>query len=41
MKRLFLLAVLGVLVLPAAALAAPAKISPRASAVSEAGVATV
>ena len=41
MTRLFLLAVLGVLVLPAAALAAPAKISPRASAVSAAGVATV
>jgi hypothetical protein len=41
MPRLILLAFLGVLVLPAAALAAPAKISPRASAVSEAGVATV
>jgi hypothetical protein len=41
MTRLILLAFLGVLVLPEAALAAPAKISPRASAVSEAGVATV
>ena len=41
MTRLILLALLGVLILPAAALAAPAKISPRASAVSAAGVATV
>ena len=41
MTRLILLALLGVLVLPAAALAAPVKISPRASAVSEAGAATV
>jgi len=41
MTRLFLLALLGVLVLPASALAAPAKISPRASAVSAAGVTTV
>ena len=41
MLRLILLAFLCVLVLPAAALAAPAKISPRASAVSDAGVATV
>jgi hypothetical protein len=41
MTRLLLLALVGVLVLPAAALAAPAKISPRASAVSAAGVATV
>lgn len=37
MTRLFLLALLCVLVLPAAALAAPVKIGPRASAVSEAG----
>ena len=41
MIRPILLALLAVLVLPAAALAAPAKISPRASAVSAAGVATV
>jgi hypothetical protein len=41
MTRLILLALLGVLLLPGAALAAPAKISPRASAVSAAGVATV
>jgi hypothetical protein len=41
MTRLALLAFLGVLVLPEAALAAPAKISPRASAVSAVGVATV
>jgi hypothetical protein len=41
MTRLILLALLGVLVLPAAALAAPAKISPRAASVSAAGVATV
>ena len=41
MTRIFLLALLGVLVLPASALAASAKISPRASAVSAAGVATV
>ena len=41
MTRPILLALLAVLVLPAAALAAPAKISPRASAVSAAGVATV
>ena len=41
MTRRFLLALLGFLVLPASALAAPAKISPRASAVSEAGVAIV
>jgi hypothetical protein len=41
MTRLVLLALVAVLVLPAAALAAPAKISPRASAVSAAGVATV
>jgi hypothetical protein len=37
MTRLILLAFLGLLVLPAAALAAPVKIGPRASAVSEAG----
>ena len=41
MTRLILLALLAVLVLPAAAPTAPAKISPRASAVSTAGVATV
>lgn len=41
MTRLILLAFLGVLVLPGAALAAPAKISPRASAVSAAGTATI
>jgi hypothetical protein len=41
MTRLILLALLGVLVLPASALAAPAKISPRAASVSAAGVATV
>ena len=41
MPRLILLAFLCLLVLPATALAAPAKISPRASAVSESGVATV
>jgi hypothetical protein len=41
MTRLILLALLGVLVLPAAALAAPAKISPRGASVSAAGVATV
>jgi hypothetical protein len=41
MPRLTLLALLGVLVLPGAALAAPAKISPRASAVSAAGTATI
>jgi hypothetical protein len=41
MTRLILLALLGVLVLPAAAFAAPAKISPRAASVSAAGVATV
>ena len=41
MTRLILLALLGVLVLPAAALAAPAKISPRTASVSAAGVATV
>jgi hypothetical protein len=41
MTRLTLLALLGVLVLPGAALAAPAKISPRASAVSAAGTATI
>jgi len=41
MTRLMLLAFLGVLVLPGAALAAPAKISPRASAVSASGVATI
>jgi hypothetical protein len=41
MKRLIPLALLGVLVLPGAALAAPAKISPRAASVSAAGVATV
>jgi hypothetical protein len=41
MTRLILLALLGVLVLPAAALAAPAKISPHASAISAAGVATI
>src|SRR3954447_5863378 len=41
MTRLILLAFLGFLVLPGAALAAPAKISPRASAVSAAGVATI
>jgi hypothetical protein len=41
MTRLILLALLGVLVLPAAALAAPAKISPRAASVSATGVATV
>ena len=41
MTRPILLALLAVLVLPAAALAAPAKISPRASAVSAAGVAIV
>ena len=42
MTRLVLpLALLGVLVLPGAALAAPVKISPRASAISKAGVATV
>ena len=41
MTRPVLLALVAVLVLPAAALAAPAKISPRASAVSAAGVATV
>jgi hypothetical protein len=41
MTRLILLAVLGVLVLPAAALAAPVKISPHASSVSPAGTTTV
>ena len=41
MTRLILLALLGVLILPATALAAPAKISPHPSAVSDAGVATV
>jgi hypothetical protein len=42
MTRLaLLLAFLGVLVLPAAALAAPVKISPRASAITKAGVSTV
>ena len=41
MTRLILLAFLGVLVLPGAALAAPVKISPHASAVSDAGVATL
>jgi len=41
MTRLFLLALLALLVLPAAALAAPVKISPHASALSQAGVATV
>jgi hypothetical protein len=41
MKRLIPLAFLGVLVLPGAALAAPAKVSPRAASVSAAGVATV
>ena len=42
MTRLVLpLALLGVLLLPGAALAAPVKISPRASAISKAGVATV
>ena len=41
MRRLILLAVPAVLALPATAVAAPAKISPRASAVSAAGVATV
>ena len=41
MTRLILLALLGVLILPATALAAPAKISPRPSAVSDSGVATV
>jgi hypothetical protein len=41
MTRIILLALLGILILPAAALAAPAKIAPRASAVSDAGVATV
>jgi hypothetical protein len=41
MKRLIPLAFLGVLVLPGAALAAPAKISPRPASVSAAGVATV
>jgi hypothetical protein len=41
MTRLALLAILGVLVLPGAALAAPVKISPRASAITKAGVTTV
>ena len=41
MTRLTLLALLGVFVLPAAALAAPVKISPRASAITKAGVTTV
>ena len=41
MTRLILLAVLGALLLPAAALAAPVKISPRPATVSDAGVATV
>jgi hypothetical protein len=41
MKRLILLAVLGLLILPGTALAAKAKISPRAVTVSAAGAATV
>jgi len=41
MTRLVLIAVLGVLLLPAAAQAAPVKISPRAVSVSDAGVAGV
>ena len=41
MRRLVPLAFLAVLVLPGAALAAPAKISPRASSISAAGVAIV
>ena len=41
MRRLFLLTLLAVLALPAAALAAPAKLSPNASAVSAAGVTTI
>jgi hypothetical protein len=41
MKRLILLAVLGLLMLPGTALAAKAKISPRAVTVSAAGAATV
>jgi hypothetical protein len=41
MKRLILLAVLGLLILPGPALAAKAKISPRAVTVSAAGAATV
>jgi hypothetical protein len=41
MKRSFPLALLAVLALPGAALAAPVKVSPTASAVSEAGTATV
>jgi hypothetical protein len=41
MTRLTFLALVGVLVLPGAALAAPAKISPRVSAVSATGTATI
>ena len=41
MTRLILVAVLGVLILPASALAGPVKISPRAISVSDAGVAGV